>query len=608
MCGVIGYTGSLEAENILLEGLSRLEYRGYDSAGLVVVKPNVLSVLKRQGRVATLKEAALCVDLEGKSGIAHTRWATHGSPSDINSHPHCDSSGKIAVVHNGILENYAELRTLLESRGVVFVSETDTECLAHLIGLSVSEGFSLYEAVKSSMESVVGTVGMAAVSSDQPGEIVAVKMGSPLVIGTSSHGVSLASDVAALVGLADKVVFLQDGEIASIKPDGYTVFSTLSNKTRYCKEENIDVESKDLSLGAYEHYMLKEIHEQPESLKRAIAGRAVSGLDDVRLGGFNMTDREVRGLTNIHIIGCGSAFYASLYGAMITERLSGIKSNAETAGEFIARKPRIDRKTLYIFLSQSGETADTLSAINLVQNHGGRTLTLVNSVGSSIARSSQGVYLHAGPEISVASTKAFTSMQTCLLLVAVKLGCSTGYISNPGSIISDIETLPDLALETIERLELKSTPELLSNFNSMYYIGYGLSLPTALEGAQKMKEVSYIHAEGYSSAELKHGPLALVSANFPSLVLVSPHDPGNRSLIAAQQIKARSGHVIAVCQDITSEVLSVCDDVIKVPKTPELIAPIIANIPLQMLAYRTSIVLGRDIDKPRNLAKSVTVA
>lgn len=613
MCGIIGYIGSRNVKDVLLQGLLRMEYRGYDSAGIAVVDEHGLTVCKSLGIVSNLAEKAqpMSDPKSGAAGIGHTRWATHGVPSDKNAHPHCDTARKVAVVHNGIIENSTEIRKKLETKGVVFESETDTECLAHMIGLNIGAGMSLLESVTTCLGDVVGTLGIAVVSDAAPGEIVAARRGSPLVVGISDHGISVASDVAALAGVAERVVFLQDDEIAFIKSGSYEVVSVADSRKLACREEEIDWKVYDTSTGDHEHFMIKEIMEQPESLRRAVAGRALRGLEDSVLGGFRFSKREIMALSFVRVIGCGSAMYAGMYGASVIERLSGVASHAEPSGEFVTRDPEIRSDTLYIFVSQSGETADTLAAIRYVKERGGMTFSIVNVVGSAIARESDGVYLHAGPEVSVASTKAFTSMQTCLLLVAVKIASLRDRTSGLSALIDEIVSLPETSEDAISMAYTEEASAFLAKHSSVYYVGHGLLLPVAYEGAQKMKEVSYVHAEAYSSSELKHGPLALISANFPSVTLVPPGPVAPRVLTAAQQIKARSGPLVCVSPVSMSQYLmesGTCDIPIHAPDASEIVFPILATIPLQILAYETSLMLGRDIDRPRNLAKSVTVA
>lgn len=609
MCGIIGYSGTGEVREHLLGGLSRLEYRGYDSAGIALVSTAAMRVLKKQGRVTSLAAAAI-QDSSAKDvvcGIGHTRWATHGEPSDTNAHPHCDTDFTVAVVHNGVIDNYAEIRDELEREGVSFRSETDSECLAHMMASYLKKGETLSGALASAAERVIGTLGVAAVSPLFPGEIAVLRQGSPIVVGLGMHGTSVASDVAALEGLADRVVHLEDGDLASIRQEGYSVFSLSSKDVRFLDEEQVEWDAVGLSLGSHAHYMDKEIHEQPAALKRAVAGRAAPGMTDVRLGGFSMSREGVRGLSRVAVIGCGSAYYAAMYGAGVIERMSGIPSFPETAGEFISRSPVVDKSALYVFVSQSGETADTIEALRIVKDAGGTTFAVVNVVGSSMSRMSDGVYIHAGPEFSVASTKAYTSMQACLLLLAIKLGNATGLLDNPEETIRHVYDLPSLVSDTLSSIDIESVSEFISRYGSMYYIGDGLHLSTAHEAAQKMKEVSYIHAEAYPSSELKHGPLALVTANFPSLVMLSSGDHSSRSYAAAQQIAARSGPVISICERGNFHAAKVSRFSVYVPPSPWYISPILYTIPAQVIAYRTSVALGRDIDKPRNLAKSVTV-
>jgi glucosamine--fructose-6-phosphate aminotransferase (isomerizing) len=603
MCGIVGYVGRQDGVPVLLEGLQRLEYRGYDSAGVAVVKNGALRVHKAEGRVRDLAEG-LPKRVSGPLGIAHTRWATHGPPSDVNSHPHLDTAGNVAVVHNGILENADSLRAELTAEGVVFVSDTDTEVLAHLIGRSQQED--LEDAVREALGRVGGTYGLAVVDARHPDRIVVARNGSPVVLGIGNREMFVASDVAALVRHTQQVVILDDGELATLTPDGFTT-STLDRRpiTKETLELDADVTSYD--KGGYEHFLRKEIADQPLAVGGTLRGRLDQRFSTAHLGGIELTARELRGIRRVKILGCGSAYYSGIIGAGLIESLARLPADAEPASEFRYRNPVIDPDTLYLAVSQSGETFDTLAAVQEVQRKGGRVLGVVNVVGSSIARACEGgVYIHAGPEVSVASTKAFTSTAVAFALIALHIGRVRDLSPADGErLIGGLERLPD-QLEQIMSTEdhVAAVAAHFSEATSAFFIGRVSGYPVALEGAQKLKEVSYIHAEAYPASELKHGPLALVTPELPTVV-IAPDDhllDKNRSSI--EQIKARGGQVVAVGHRVLE---GLADETLLVPKNEPELDPILLGIPLQLLAYHAALVLGRDVDQPRNLAKSVTV-
>ncbi len=603
MCGIVGYVGRQNAVPVLLEGLARLEYRGYDSAGIAVVRNGSLRVHKQAGKVRELA-AALPKRLNGQVGIAHTRWATHGVPSDANAHPHLDMSGRIAVVHNGMIEDAAVLRRRLEADGISFSSETDTEVLAQLIALE--DCGDLEEAVRRALSKVHGAYGLAVLDANQPDRIVLARNGSPVLIGVGERQMLCASDMAALVRHAQQVVHLEDGEVASVTADSFST-TTLDARPTVKTATSLSAEDADYERGGHEHFMLKEILEQPDAIDATLRGRLDTRFATSRLGGLNLTARELRAFRRVHVIACGSAFYAGLMGAGMLESLARLPASAEPAAEFRYRNPVIEPDTLYVAVSQSGETADTLAAVEEIRRKGGRVLGIVNVPGSSISRAVDGgIYLHAGPEISVASTKAFTCMAVAFALLAVHLGRLRDLGPADGErLIRGLAELPAKAAELLQHQdEIVQAANWISATPSAFYIGRVRGYPVALEGAQKLKEISYIHAEAYPAAELKHGPLALVSPQLPTVAIVPDDELLEKNLASLEQINSRSGPVLAVAH---LPLGSLADRVIQVPKSEPELDPILLGLPLQLLAYHAAIALGRDIDQPRNLAKSVTV-
>jgi glutamine---fructose-6-phosphate transaminase (isomerizing) len=611
VCGIVGYIGRRDAIPVLLEGLRSLEYRGYDSAGLAVIYRNKLQVTKTAGRVQDLRDR---VNVRAKAtiGIGHTRWATHGEPTDLNAHPHTDSTGRIAVVHNGIIENAEQLRDVLTNRGVDLVSETDTEALAHMVAAEASDEVSLEDAVRRVLRHVEGTYGLVVLDTSRPNELVVARNGSPIVLGIGASEMFVASDVAALVRYTKQVVYLDDAEVATVHGSDYRVVS-LEEGGRHGADgakvpTTVEAEADDYELGPYEDFMRKEIHEQPEALRRALRGRLDDRFSTARLGGINLDARQLRSIRQVKFLGCGSAYYAGQMGAVLVEELARIPSDAEPASEFRYRNPVVDPDTLYVAVSQSGETLDTLVAVQELRRKGGQVIGAVNVVGSAIGREcGTGVFLHAGPEIAVASTKALTNMAASFAMLALLLGRVRDLSAAAGQrIVTGLRALPG-QMEAILANE-EQIAEIARRFAAaehMFFIGRVRGWPVAREGAQKLKEISYVHAEAYQAAELKHGPLALISASMPSVVVV-PHDELlSKNISTIEQIKARGGPVIAV----TSAELpaSLADAVIRIPRGEPELEPVLLNVPLQMLAYHLAAKLGRDIDKPRNLAKSVTV-
>ena len=606
MCGIIGYIGPRSAAPILISGLKRLEYRGYDSAGVALVSRRALRVYKKEGKLARL-QAALPKRLGGKVGIGHTRWATHGAPSDVNAHPHVSADGSIAVVHNGIVENAAELRERLTAAGVALVSETDTEIVAHLVARA--DGESLEQRVRGALALVRGTYGIAVVDARAPDRIVVARNGSPVILGLGEHEMFVASDVAALVRHTRQVVHLDDGEIAVLDTGG---FQTTAMDERPVSKSPLTVEWED---GAYErgghaHYMHKEILDQPEAVARTLSGRLDHHFHTAHLGGLNLDPRELLDVKRVKLLGCGSAYYAGLAGAHLIESLVRIPASAEPAAEFRYRNPVIERDTLYVAVSQSGETIDTLMAVQEVRQSGGRVLGIVNVVGSSIARETDGgIYMHAGPEVSVASTKAYTCSLVCLALLALHLGRTRDLSPEQGRrLIEAMERLPDgIAAALADEPRVEAVARRYADSKSAFYIGRGPGFPVALEGAQKLKEISYIHAEAYPASELKHGPLALVGPDVPTVVAL-PHDALlDKSIASLEEVRARSGPVIALTHPGDGRIAGRADAVIEVPPSEDVLNPVVMGVPLQLFAYHCALALGRDIDQPRNLAKSVTV-
>jgi glutamine---fructose-6-phosphate transaminase (isomerizing) len=607
MCGIVGYIGRREAMPVLLEGLHRLEYRGYDSAGVAVVYRGKLQVTKTAGRVQDLRDR---VNDKVKShvGIGHTRWATHGEPNEINAHPHLDAEGHIAVVHNGIIENAEQLRAQLTAAGVTLVSDTDTEALAHLVaGELHTGGGSLEDAVCRALSRVEGTYGLLVLDVRRPEELVVARNGSPIVLGLGESEMFVASDVAALVRHTQQVVYLDDGEVATVRANGYQT-RTLDNQQTSKQPMMVEAEDGDYELGAYEDYMRKEIHEQPEALRRVVRGRLDERFATARLGGINLEARDLRSVRRVKFLGCGSAYYAGQMGAVLVEELARVPADAEPASEFRYRNPVVDPDTLYIAISQSGETLDTLMAVQELKRKGGQVLGAVNVVGSAIAREcGRGVFLHAGPEIAVASTKALTNMAASFALLGLLLGRVRDMSAAEGArLVSGLRALPDQIEQILAQEDnIATIASRFAGADHMFYIGRVRAWPVAREGAQKLKEISYVHAEAYQASELKHGPLALIDSTMPSVVIVPDDELFSKNISTIEQIKARGGPVIAVTSgDLPTDL---ADAVIRVPhSTPEL-DPILLTIPLQMFAYHTAAKLGRDIDKPRNLAKSVTV-
>jgi len=614
MCGIVGYIGRNNALPVLLDGLHRLEYRGYDSAGVALLNGRGLEVRRAVGRIANLVEKIQGDPLSGHVGISHTRWATHGAVTEDNAHPHSDESGRLALVHNGVIENYQSLRERLVADGHTLRSQTDTEVLAHLIGEAFDRGErrdegALIEAVRAALRQVIGTYGIGVLHADVPGLLVGARRGSPLVLGIGSNEHFLASDVSAIVAHTRDVVYLNDYEIVALREEGFSL-SNLAGSEAGFEISKVEFTADVADKGAFPHFMLKEIYEQPASVRDALRGRLSSEEATSKLGGLNMTNGELRDVDRIVLSGCGTALHAALAGEYLIESLAHVPVECEIASEFRYRNLPLDRDTLVFVLSQSGETADTLAALRESRRKGHRTLAICNNVASTIARESDGgVYMHAGPEIGVAATKSFTSQLVVLNLLGLLLGRIRHLSHAEGrTILSEFEKLPDLVART---LELDSH---IADIASRYYtaknflfLGRQANYPVALEGALKLKEISYIAASGYPSAELKHGVIALVSEETPS-VFIAPQDAVfDKNMSNIEEVKARKGPVIAIGTEGDTSLAKVCDDVILIPRAPDYLTPILSVIPLQLLAYHIAVNLGCDVDKPRNLAKSVTV-
>ena len=606
MCGIVGYIGKKDIDNILLEGLKRLEYRGYDSAGIAVVDNGEINITKSVGRIAELEKKI--TDNPGATvGISHTRWATHGEPTENNAHPHLSNDKKLALVHNGIIENYQEIKQKLLSRGHKFTSETDTEVLAHLIGEKYKGD--LLEAVQAALTEVRGAYGIAVIHADEPNRLIAARMGSPLIFGVGEKEYFVASDVSAFLGHTNKVIYLNDGDIVDIADGSYEIYDIEQNPIEH-EVSSVEWTLEESEKEGFAHYMLKEIMEQPEVIRNSIRGRIVLKDGDVRLGGLEDVRERLRGIDRIIIIACGTARYAGMVGEYIIEEYAGIPVEVEYASEFRYRQPIIDNKTVVIAISQSGETVDTLAAIREAKKKGALTLGIVNAVGSTIARETDaGVYNHAGPEIAVASTKAFTSQVAVLTLIAVMLGRQRDMSQVMGNrILSELTKLPELIKSVLnDSGKIEKLAKKYNSYDHFMFLGRKYCFPLAEEGALKLKEISYIHAEGYASGEMKHGPIALIDNDFPTFALLPKDSVFEKGISNIQEIKARSGKIIALTTEGTTEVESIADDVIYIPKSLEILTPLIAVAPLQLFAYYVAVSKGLDVDKPRNLAKSVTV-
>ena len=610
MCGIVGYIGGQPAAPFLVEGLTRLEYRGYDSAGIAVLSRDSkakekTTAVRTVGRVREL-EAALPKRLAGRVGIGHTRWATHGPAAERNAHPHRSADGRISVVHNGIIDNAASLRAGLEEAGVEFSSDTDTEVVAHLVARS--EADTLEAAVLEALGRVSGTYALAVVDERHPDRIVVARSGSPLIIGVGDKEMFIASDAAALVRHTDRAVHLDDGELATVTATGFHTFDQYANATERTPVQ-LAVAVEDLELSGHEHYMSKEMREQPEAAETVLRGRLDERFATARLDGLMLDPRELRSFRRVKILGCGSAYYVGQMGAQMIEDLARIPADAEAASEFRYRQPIIETDTLYVVVSQSGETADTAFAVNEIRRKGGRVVGLVNVVGSTIAREVDGgIYLHAGPEIAVASTKALTNMGLAFGLLALHLGRLRDLSHADGlRILRGLERIPGQIREVFESEgRIREVAGRIAGAQSAFYIGRVRGFPVAREGAQKLKEISYVHAEAYQTSELKHGPLALITPEMPTIAVIPDDELAERNIAAAEQVLARKGPLVAVSHPGV-DLARLGVETITVPKNEPELDPILLTIPTQLLAYHAAVALGHDVDKPRNLAKSVTV-
>jgi glutamine---fructose-6-phosphate transaminase (isomerizing) len=609
MCGIVGYVGPKKSASMLIDGLKRLEYRGYDSAGISIMNGKGVETRKAKGKISQLEQALRASPVDGNVGIAHTRWATHGPPNECNAHPHHDCTGTVSVVHNGIIENYGPLRAMLQKTGHTFVSDTDTEVLAHLIEAAMDGN--LEEAVIDALALVEGTYGIAVISSKDPDKIVAARKGSPLLIGLGegSGEYYVASDVAAILQHTRQVVYLDDGEMAVLSRDGYRVMD-LDAQIVKKGVSRIEWDLDQIEKGGFDHFMLKEIFEQPQTIQNTMRGRLVTDEGFTKLGGLNLTKEELQQLDQIIITACGTSWHSALIGELMIEEHARIRVEVEYASEFRYRNPIVTDKTLCVVISQSGETADTLAAMREAKRRGAKTLGLVNVVGSTIAREDDGgIYLHAGPEIGVASTKAFTSQVIALALLTLKLGRLRNMSVVQGREVAQaLEALPGQIQSILDRAkEIETIAEAFVEATNFLYLGRGYNFPVALEGALKLKEISYIHAEGYPAAEMKHGPIALIDENMP-VVFIAPHDSVFDKVVSnVQEVKARGGRVIVLTSREEPSLAGKIDYEIRIPETIDMLNPVLAAIPLQLLAYYIAAKRGLNVDQPRNLAKSVTV-
>ncbi|MBN1350842.1 glutamine--fructose-6-phosphate transaminase (isomerizing) [candidate division KSB1 bacterium] len=609
MCGIIGYVGSRQAMPILLNGLKRMEYRGYDSAGISIIKDHELHCLKRSGKINGFEKALQKHPFDGTTGIAHTRWATHGAPSVINAHPHSDCKGRLSLVHNGIIENYQALKKELSDQGHLFKTETDTEVLVHLIEEFWDKNTSLEEAIRLALSQVKGTYGIALISTENPDVIYVARSGSPLVLGISQGENFVASDVAALISHTKEVTYLDDGEMAVLSADAIQV-KTITDKPVSKKVEKIGFDLEKIEKSGYDHFMLKEIMEQPKTIADTMRGRLLENEGTAKLGGIEHDFESLLYARRLLLTACGTSWHAALLGEYMLEEYLRIPTEVEYASEFRYRNPILDRDTVVIVLSQSGETADTLAAIREAKKRGAKVYGVCNVVGSSIARATDaGVYLHVGPEIGVASTKAFTSQVAVLGLITLFLARKKSMPQKQGKrIVEEMKKLPEKIARILEHNSLiREIAEEYQKKTNFLYLGRGYNFPVALEGALKLKEISYVHAEGYPAAEMKHGPIALIDENMPVVFIAMQDSSYDKIISNIQEVRARKGCVIAIATEGDENINQHADHVVYVPEAPECLEPILTSIPLQLLAYHIAVLRGCDVDQPRNLAKSVTV-
>jgi glucosamine--fructose-6-phosphate aminotransferase (isomerizing) len=609
MCGIVGYIGEKNCVPILINGLKRLEYRGYDSAGIGIITNGESGLVKNKGKVSVLEDKVGQMNLDAPLGIGHTRWATHGVPNETNAHPHTNENNSLFLIHNGIIENYRTIKNELQKLGYEFSSDTDTEVLVHLIDSFITKGNDLCKAVQLALNEVIGTYGIAVIYRGEPDKLVVARKGSPLVVGVGENENFIASDVSALLAHTKQIVYLDDGELAVVSRDGYIV-KTIADKEIEKEVHQISMTLEEIDKGGYPHFMLKEIMEQPESVFNSMRGRLLFEEGDAKLGGLaDVTDRLINS-ERIIISACGTSWHAGLVGEYMLENIARIPTEVEYASEFRYRNPVINSNDTVIVISQSGETADTLAALREAKHRGALVLGVCNVVGSTIARESEsGVYIHAGPEIGVASTKAFTSQLVVLALITLLVARRNGLSVDEGKIIAN--ALRGLPEQISHILNLNASIELLANdfkdANNFLYLGRGYNFPVALEGALKLKEISYIHAEGYPAAEMKHGPIALIDENLPVVFIATKDSTYEKVVSNIEEVRARGGRLIAIASENDEEIDNLVNHTIKIPDTVEMLKPILTSIPLQLLAYHIAVKKGLNVDQPRNLAKSVTV-
>lgn len=611
MCGIVGYIGGRTAWPIIIKGLQRLEYRGYDSAGVAVVDDGRLRLFKRRGKVADLLQMVKGQDIGGAVGIGHTRWATHGEPNDVNAHPHVSMGGKFVVVHNGIIENYREIRARLAERGYVFKSQTDTEVLANLIeSVYLDERLSAGQALKAALKKVVGAYGLGVVCTDEPGKVFGARKGSPLAVGVGDGEYFLASDATPIVEHTDKLIYLEDEQVVTLTPDGYDI-SDLNDAHAAPAIVRVDFDLDNIDKGGFDHYMLKEIHEQPATVADTMRGRVSAQSRAICLGGIADVMPRLVGARRVIIVGCGTSYHAGLVGEYLFEQFARVPVEVEYASEFRYRDPIISADDVVIAISQSGETADTLAAIRMARGQGALVLGVCNVVGSSIARETDaGIYTHAGPEIGVASTKAFTSQVVVLTMMALLLGRKRGSLGEEryARLVDDLLRVPDLIAEVLAgEAHIRDVARPYQLAQNAIFLGRGYLYPVALEGALKLKEISYVHAEGYPAAEMKHGPIALIDNCMPVFVLATRDKLYDKIVNNIQEVKARKGQVVAVVTRGDTEISKMADQVIEIPDCDEALLPLVAVVPLQLISYDVAVMRGCNVDQPRNLAKSVTV-
>jgi glucosamine--fructose-6-phosphate aminotransferase (isomerizing) len=610
MCGIVGYIGFREAYPIIIKGLHRLEYRGYDSAGVSLFDKE-LKVYKKAGKVSDLEEFVKNVDLKGSVGMGHTRWATHGAPSDRNSHPHSSGNRKLTIIHNGIIENYGIIKETLLNKGHVFKSDTDTEVLIHLIeDIQNETGLDLREAVRVALNKVIGAYAIVIMSKDEPDLLIAARKGSPMVIGVGKGEYFIASDATPIVEYTKNVIYLNDNEIAYIRREDLLI-KNIDNTVQTPYIQELDLKLEMLEKGGYDHFMLKEIYEQPRSIRDCMRGRIYPQQGKVQLGGIKEYTEKLKNIDRIIIVACGTSWHAGLVGEYLIEEYARVPVEVEYASEFRYRNPIITEKDLVIAISQSGETADTMAAIELAKEKGATIFGICNVVGASIPRTTHaGVYTHAGPEIGVASTKAFTAQVTVLTLMAFYIAQQRGTITQSKLIehLTELNAIPELVEQALKSNEhIKKIAAKFKDSTNCLFLGRGSSFPVALEGALKLKEISYIHAEGYPAAEMKHGPIALIDDDMPVVFIATKDSSYEKVISNIQEVKARKGHVIAIVTEGDTEVKAMADYVIEIPATDPAFVPLLATIPLQLLAYHIAVMRGCNVDQPRNLAKSVTV-